>query len=215
MTKIAEVRISRIRLRKATAALAALAAAIGLGLVSTPSAKAQSFTVLHSFSGGAVGRASAVIMDEASNLYGTTTALGGCCGNVFQLDLLANYTELHSFPGYPGDGLFPGGHVGFDPALIMDQAGNLYGTTAWGGAFGGGTVFKLDPARNETVLYSFKGPPSDGLQPEEALIMDQAGNLYGTTSHGGDYGVGTVFTINPPLNSNGLNRTNVTVRRQR
>ncbi|PYT52596.1 MAG: hypothetical protein DMG43_11260, partial [Acidobacteria bacterium] len=81
---------------------------------------------------------------------------------------------------------------------IMDTAGNLYGTTFVGGAFGPGTVFKLDASGNETVLHSFTG--GDGSSPAASLIMDTAGNLYGTTIYGGassncSGGCGTVFKL--------------------
>ncbi|HYT21395.1 MAG TPA: choice-of-anchor tandem repeat GloVer-containing protein [Candidatus Polarisedimenticolia bacterium] len=79
-------------------------------------------------------------------------------------------TVLHSFTNSP-DGALP------FAGLLMDAAGNLYSTTLDGGIFGFGTVFKLDPAGNETVLHSFTGSPSDGGGPSAALIMDAAGNL--------------------------------------
>jgi uncharacterized repeat protein (TIGR03803 family) len=81
--------------------------------------------------------------------------------------------------------------------LVRDSLGNLYGTTSYGGAQGGGTVFKLDAAGNERVLYSFKGYP-DGREPWGGLVRDPAGNLYGTTVYGGLYDQGTVFKITPP-----------------
>jgi uncharacterized repeat protein (TIGR03803 family) len=103
------------------------------------------------------------------------------------------FTVLHSFKGGT-DGEGPNGGV------VCDTAGNLYGTTANGGAFSNGTVFKLDTTGNETVLYSFTGGV-DGAIPLAGLIRDAAGNLYGTTEHGGDLtcnsgvGCGTVFKV--------------------
>jgi len=86
--------------------------------------------------------------------------------------------------------------TGPSAGLIMDKAGNLYGT-AGGGSYGYGTVFKLDTSGNETMLYSFMGPP-DGAIPLAGLIMDKAGNLYGTTYGGGDANwLGTVFKLSP------------------
>jgi uncharacterized repeat protein (TIGR03803 family) len=169
-------------------------------------------TVLYSFKGGSDGGVpvAGLIMDAAGNVYGTTQnggSGGGCsfgCGTVFKLDTAGNETVLHSFTGSPGDGGRP------VAGLIMDTAGNLYGTTAEGGSgtctvingipvSGCGTVFKLDPAGNETVLHSFAGG-SDGIQALAALIMDQAGNLYGTTELGGSFGSGTVFKLDPSGN---------------
>ncbi len=149
-------------------------------------------------------------MDALGNLYGTTEnggSGGGCsfgCGTVFKLDPAGNENVLHSFTGSPGDGGRP------VAGLIMDTAGNLYGTTAEGGSgtctgingvpvSGCGTVLKLDPSGNETVLHSFTGG-SDGIQPLAALILDQAGNFYGTTELGGSFGSGTVFKLDPSGN---------------
>jgi uncharacterized repeat protein (TIGR03803 family) len=84
--------------------------------------------------------------------------------------------------------------------LISDAAGNLYGTTASGGAFQHGAVFKLSFVNGtwtEDVLYSFKGGPDDGLDSESALLLDSAGNLYGTTAGGGPSNNGTVFKLSP------------------
>jgi len=197
MTKTPEVRISRIRLRWAPVALAALVA-IGLGLVPIPTAKAQTLTIIHSFAGPPDGETpeAGLIRDEAGNLYGTTY-YGGVygAGAVFKLDAFGSETVLYSFGAYPGDGtILLGG-------LIRDRAGNLYGTTRYGGESDYGTIFKLDTSGNETVLYSFAGSPTDGAYPSASLIRDKAGNLYGTTTYGGSgtcqslppFGCGTVF----------------------
>lgn len=93
---------------------------------------------------------------------------------------------------------FTGGSDGGNPLapLIRDTAGNLYGTTAAGGASNNGTVFKLDPSGAETVLHSFAGGV-DGANPESGLIRDSAGDLYGTTLLGGVYGCGTLYRLAP------------------
>src|SRR6516162_8212693 len=149
-------------------------------------------TALHNFtcSDGVSGSAG-LIMDAAGNLYGTTpgNSGNGCgFGTVFKLDTSGNYTVLHSFTG-GSDGASP------TAGLILDQAsGNLYGTTAGGGASIFGTVFRLDiSGNNYTVLHSFGG--SDGANPEQPLIMDHASNLYGTTAFGGASNAGTVFKL--------------------
>lgn len=115
-----------------------------------------------------------VIRDDAGALYGTAT-LGGPAdrGTAFRL-AKGVYTVLHTFPTGQGDGEYPQG------PLLRDAVGNLYGTTGFGGALGHGTVFKIDPAGNETVLYNFTGG-SDGDQPWNNLVRDSTGNLYGTT----------------------------------
>jgi uncharacterized repeat protein (TIGR03803 family) len=143
-----------------------------------------------------------VTRDAAGNLYGTTFFGGtgtGCdifyygCGTVFKLDTSGTETVLHSFGG-ASDGWNPTARV------ILDAAGNLYGTTGYGGAHGHGTVFKVDTAGNETVLYSFAGG-KDGARPNAGLVVDTAGNYYGTTQYGGrgcdHQGCGTVFRITP------------------
>jgi uncharacterized repeat protein (TIGR03803 family) len=81
--------------------------------------------------------------------------------------------------------------------LVRDHAGNLYGTTSWGGAYDTyGTVFKLDTTGKETVLHSFTGG-EDGAYPNAALVRDAVGNLYGTTYQGGASGYGVVFKLTP------------------
>jgi uncharacterized repeat protein (TIGR03803 family) len=96
-------------------------------------------------------------------------------------------TTLHDFTGGT-DGQNPGSR------LIMDQAGNLYGTTSSGGVFNNGTIFKVDASGHETVLHTFAEPPY-GATPFGRLTMDRAGNLYGTTYLGGAFDYGTVFKL--------------------
>ena len=97
-------------------------------------------------------------------------------GTVYKLDSSGNLTTLHSFSG--ADGAYP------YAALILDGAGNLYGTTTQGGVHGGGTVFKLDSSGTLATLHSFSG--ADGAYPYGALILDVvSGDLYGTTTQGG------------------------------
>jgi uncharacterized repeat protein (TIGR03803 family) len=142
-----------------------------------------------------------VILDAAGNLYGTTISGGATgYGAVFEVDASGHESVLYSFcPELPcPDGYQP------DAGFIQDAAGNLYGTTVSGGADGGGTVFKVDATGHQSVLYSFCSKPScvDGARPEAGLIQDTAGNLYGTTYQGGTNtgcglsgGCGTVFKV--------------------
>jgi uncharacterized repeat protein (TIGR03803 family) len=132
-----------------------------------------------------------LIRDSAGNLYGTTE--GGettQLGAVFKVDMTGKETVLHTFTGYPHDGDSP------FAGLVLDAEGNLYGTTEGGGAYRDGVVFKVDRAGNETVLYNFVGTP-DGASPYGGLVLDAAGNLYGTTRYGGASNYGTVFKLNP------------------
>jgi uncharacterized repeat protein (TIGR03803 family) len=177
-------------------------------------------SVLHVFSGGEDGGnpTASLIVDPAGNLYGTTfygggggSCPGGECGLVFELMPNADgtWTEsvLYSFTGGTD-----GGNPETD--LIFDPAGNMYGTTKWGGkctfSDGCGVVFELTPNKDgswmESVVNSFGG--RDGFGPTAGLVFDAAGNLYGTTVLGGDRslcnkssGCGVVFKLTP--NSNG------------
>jgi len=122
-------------------------------------------------------------------------------------------TTLHNFQGAPSDGSQP------TDSLVADKAGNLYGTTEYGGngacsingATGCGTVFELSPpatkggAWSEKILYHFQGGNTgpDGNAPIGGLIFDRSGNLYGTTSGGGSTGAGTVFELKPPSTTTG------------
>jgi uncharacterized repeat protein (TIGR03803 family) len=146
--------------------------------------------VLHTFTGpeGAVPHGG-LVLDGAGNLYGTTSSGGASeLGTVFKIDTTGTESVLHSFTGSP-DGAQP--YAG----LVIDNSGNLYGTTKSGGAFGFGTVFKVDTTGTESVLHSFAGGVSDGADPTARVILDATGNLYGTTFSGGTSGKGTVFKL--------------------
>jgi len=158
-------------------------------------------TALYTFSGATDGSQplGVLIGDTQGNLYGTTSAGGNGnfgLGNgvVFKLNLATGQeTVLHTFTGpdgsSPAAGLFP------------DSVGNLYGTTLHGGAYGYGTVFKLDPSGNLTTLHSFTGGP-DGASPYAGVLVDAKGNVFGAASAGGSAtapgGYGTLFIITPP-----------------
>ncbi len=132
-----------------------------------------------------------VTLDAFGNLYGTAYQGGtnGCCGLVFKLSASRQLTVLHNFTGSP-DGSGPLAGVAFD------AAGNLYGTTLVGGAMNLGAVYRIDPAGNETIIYSFAGAPA-GREPYGGVIADSAGNLYGTTYEGGKQASGIVFKLSP------------------
>jgi len=196
------------------------------------SAPAQPYLekAIHTFTGGSDGAlgSTQLAADSAGNLYGTTfnggnkstkcavyTGFPGC-GVAFKLaptnDGSWKETVLHTFTG-GADGAVPVGGV------ILDSAGNLYGTTLFGGdrkpelchaidiyAAGCGVVYKLTPTPHgpwtETVIYSFTGG-TDGSEPWGHLIFDASGNLYGTATIGGNdsclppYGCGVVFKLTP------------------
>jgi uncharacterized repeat protein (TIGR03803 family) len=157
--------------------------------------QAQRVTILYSFTGAAGDGAipySTLVADPEGNLYGTTEGGGQYgWGTIFKLDPSGYETVLYSFTNANGDGAIP------ESNLIFDQAGDLYGTTLFGGTAGEGTVFKLDPGGNEMVLYSFLGG-TDGANPVAGLLLDAAGNLWGTCINGGSPGnTGTVFKLAP------------------
>jgi uncharacterized repeat protein (TIGR03803 family) len=165
--------------------------------------------VLYSFTGGGDGARpySGVIRDVAGNLYGVTyfgghTQCTSGCGTVFELDNTGSFTTLYQFKGGQDGGNPRGG-------LVMDANGNLYGSAQnygdlscnkRGGNPGCGTIFEMTPARKFMMLHSFGGSP-DGATPSESLTLDKKGDIYGTTSFGGDqscnggYSCGVVFEI--------------------
>ena len=141
-----------------------------------------------------------LILDSAGDLFGTTSQGGtGGGGTVFEYSL--NLTTLYNFagPNQPGSGP--------TATLLMDASGNLYGITQIDGAYQQGSVFKLSESNGVwtlTTLHDFTGG-ADGGQPFGQLTMDASGNLYGTTSVGGNtvgscyqnLGCGVVFEITP------------------
>jgi uncharacterized repeat protein (TIGR03803 family) len=189
-------------------------ASVGCGIVFKVD-PAGSETILHTFTGtngDGAEPAVGLTMDPQGNLYGTTAFAGNLscdapygCGTVFEIDTAGSETVLYSFTGTGGDGEDPQG-------TVLYVQGNLYGTTAFGGNLscpyfenlGCGTVFELDTSGNEAVLYTFPGTAGDGVVPSGSLARDKQGNLYGTTTLGGDLscplnhagdGCGTVFKL--------------------
>jgi len=267
MTNSAQPKTRTLNLRPATAALA-IAIAFCVAVTTQP-AHAQTYRVIHNFTGAEGADPEAGLTpDRAGNFYGTTaggsgggtvfklvhsgsawtlvplysfsvgydglsplapvtigpdgtlygTTLGGgysggnyCsnggCGVVFNLkpgprapvSALAPWTQtvLRAFTGPPYDGDQP-----VSGPLIFDQAGNLYGTTQFGGPAIGGVVFELTPANGgwtETILYNFTYGATGG-EPQAGVVMDSAGNLYGTTSRGGPIDAGIVYQLSPTAN---------------
>jgi uncharacterized repeat protein (TIGR03803 family) len=132
-----------------------------------------------------------VVVDGAGNVYGTTQQGGAHgFGTIFKLSAAGKETILYSFKGVP-DGEYP------CAGLTLDSKGDLYGTTQLGGPISqnDGTVFELTSAGKETVLYSFTDANGDGAYPIGGVVRDDAGNLYGTTSDGGQFGIGIVFEV--------------------
>jgi uncharacterized repeat protein (TIGR03803 family) len=170
------------------------------GLLTT--AQAQTFTVLHTFKGAPNDGElpfGVVIRDSAGNLYGTTESGGtgiydvtGTCGTGFVLNKAGKEVAHLSFQLAGGCQPRAG--------LLRDAEGNFFGTTFLGGdttcyQFGCGTVFKVSKTGKGALLHKFTGTP-DGWFPEALLVEDAAGNLYGTTTNGGNFNNGgTVFKV--------------------
>jgi uncharacterized repeat protein (TIGR03803 family) len=163
-------------------------------------------SVLYAFAGGTDGfyPRKGLLLDEEGNLYGVTSDGGDSDrGTAFKLAPNGTKTTLHSFTG---------GSDGGDPNsdLVADAAGNLYGTAVSGGLTGGngcingcGTIYKITPDGQFTVLYTFQGGTAgDGARPSGGLVADTEGNFYGATYNGGNRpcsggGCGTIFKITP------------------
>jgi uncharacterized repeat protein (TIGR03803 family) len=177
------------RLMQSASRTLASVAVLALAFFTALPLRAQTFSVLYEFKGGTDGESpqAGLVRDAAGNFYGTTpfggklvqdcSYAGPGCGTVFKIDPNGNETVLYRFAGAP-DGVEP------MAGLILDNDGNLYGTTSYGGASNYGAVFKVDSSGQETILYSFGAYP-DGEFPSGGLVMDADGNLYGTTQEGG------------------------------
>ncbi len=171
-----------------------------------PTATGWEHSVLHAFTGGADGGQpyGGVTLDDQGNLYGTAVVGGSggvCvedgCGVVFKLTKSgAGWTHgvIHDFTG-GNDGFGPGGPVSFD------AAGNLYGMTPTGGAFGIGIVFQLAPQPDgtwtESVIHAFTGGEDGGAASAGRLLVDASGTIRGVATVGGAHGAGTVFELAP------------------
>jgi hypothetical protein len=211
--------LSRTISRAATAALT-IATVLALAVLLTQTAQAQTFTVLHYFTGAPDGAKpyDGLVIDRGGNLYGVAYGGGvngnGCyggCGTVFKLTKRGSgwlYSTLYKFQG-PPDGNYPAG-------LVIGPDGTLYGATYGGGIVnqgscglaenGCGTVFQVHPPAtfcatalcswDEAVLYRFTGENGDAGAPYNGdLIFDSAGNIYGTTELGGAHVWGTAYKL--------------------
>lgn len=161
---------------------------------------ASSLRTLYNFddaSGGGINPYAALI-DVKGLLYGTThgggssSACAGGCGTAYSLRPLGHQNQIYDFGSYSGDGTYP-------VSELLDVNGTFYGTTRQGGSSkacsgGCGTIFTLDKAGNEQVIYSFGSYKGDGTAPHAGLI-EVAGTLYGTTETGGSKNQGAVFSI--------------------
>lgn len=202
---------------KATVNALSWATALAIALALSPAAQAQTFQVIHTFSGGSDGAIplAGLIADRAGNLYGTASGGGNTgvncgtygCGVAFRLKSSGagwTLTPLYAFQGGT-DGTTP------QARMVFGANGLLYGTTTYGGNdncnhahIRCGTVFKLSPPAtvckaalcgwNETIIYRLLGSPYAGWPTGGPLVFDQAGNLYGVARYGPD-GYGVVYEL--------------------
>jgi uncharacterized repeat protein (TIGR03803 family) len=197
---------------RAAATAASLIIVFALVFLVGPAAQAQTYTIIHNFTGGGDGANpyTGLTMDAAGNFYGTTSGGGASYGIVFKLKHSGSgwiLSPVHSFAG-GADGWFPWARV----AIATD--GTIYGSTSTSSGDGChegstcGTVFHLRPSPtapksvltpwNETVIYRFTGA-NDGAYPRGDLVFDQLGNLYGTTVNGGSTGSGVIYKLAPSV----------------
>ncbi len=193
----------------------ALASAIVLFLaaVSTGEAHAQSYHVIYSFTGCLDGNlpSNTLLLGKSGSLYGTTIEGGAGCGVgglgvAFQLRHSGNgwvYSTMHKFTGGSQDGAAPYSYGG----LTVGPDGGYYGTASLGGSANAGVVFRirakpqiacktlLCPPWTEDIVHQFTGSP-DGEEPLGSVAFDAAGNMYGTTVHGGPV-LGAAYMISP------------------
>jgi uncharacterized repeat protein (TIGR03803 family) len=189
--------------------------ALTLIAASTSARAVATYKVIHEFNGtNGSFPVGSLVADSAGNFYGVTSEdygeTGNCaglgCGNVFKLYQTSSggwaSTNLHTFRGGTKDGSSP------QAGLVFDSAGNLYGTTWEGGLYGVGTVFELSPTStggwDYSVIYNFGATYADGEGPQSQLVVDAAGNLYGSTISGGNTGgycnnlsCGVIYELSP------------------
>jgi uncharacterized repeat protein (TIGR03803 family) len=154
-------------------------------------------TTLHNFAGypsdGAYPFGGHLVMDKSGNLYGVTISGGAYgAGILYKLSRNGTLTVLHNFGDSSSpDGCFPHGSV------LLDTAGDMYGTTYQCGSNNYGTIWKVNRKGKETILHNFAGGMSDGCNPDAGVAGDSKGNLYGVTEGCGaiSYGYGTLYKL--------------------
>ncbi len=174
--------------------------------ISATFASAQTFTTLLNFDGtnGSLPEQMSLVQGVDGNFYGTTFRRQSAPVFMGQLEIMfsispsGDFTSVHNFAGYPGDGFYPYGGV------VLATDGNFYGTTYSGGGckYCGGIVYKMTTAGDLTILHTFAVQNRSGTNPEAGLVQSSNGDLYGTDSLGGEnqcdgLGCGAVFKISP------------------
>jgi len=203
-----EPKLGSTKLSSAISGALTLAVISALLLIAIQPAQAATETVVYSFTGGASsGIPTGPLVLHGGSFYGTTQGdsfgvSGAGPGAVYELTPNGgggwDGSILYTFCSLPSctDGEYPN-----NGTVLFDSLGNIYGTTEFGGAYGYGTVYELSPAGGswtETVLYSFANG-ADGGYPDDSLLFDSEGNLYGTVYPAGPGGSGNsgVFELSP------------------
>jgi uncharacterized repeat protein (TIGR03803 family) len=181
-----------MRNRSSTTSWCVAAGVLVLAIAQIAHGQTYTYSVLYGFKNNGKDPSNvyaSLIVDSAGNLYGASNNGGSHnLGSVFKVTKSGTLTVLHSFTGKP-DGENP------QASVIRDSAGNLYGTTLYGGAFNAGAVFKISPSDQETILFnSFEKTGTNGGYPY-GVVRDSAGNLYGTTLQGGSFYSGVAFRL--------------------
>lgn len=173
----------------------------GRGTVFRIALDGSNFSIIHNFNGpNGENPQGALVVGHDGELYGTTL-IGGSSGRgtIYRISTGGVHTLLYSFPSLSAFGSLgtATNATGANPraGLLLAADGNYYGTAYQGGPDGGGTVFRMTPAGDVSVFYSFKGPSRDGGFPLSSVSQDAQGNFYGTTQNGGPLDVGAAWRI--------------------
>ncbi len=160
------------------------------------------FSVLHEFNGpDGENPEGTLVLGADGQLYGTTL-VGGANnrGVIYRISTAGDHEVVYSFPKLAEfrDGI-PVNSTGANPraGMMLSADGNFYGTASQGGEFGHGTLFRMSPEGQVSVVHAFGGPYFGGSTPLAAPVQDAAGNFYGTTLYGGPYHAGTAWRISP------------------
>jgi len=145
------------------------------------------FTIVYAFTGGKDGGipGAGLTLSPDGSFYGSTTI-----GTIYRLTPDGQISVIYTFAG-DEDGESPSGN------LVLDKKGNLYGVTTFGGHYSLGTLFRITPRGKEIQLHAFAEDQTDGGEPTGGVVVDKAGNLFGTTPWGGSNYSGTIFKVTP------------------
>lgn len=173
------------------------------GVVYRIATDGSGYTVLHHFSAGNGENPEGTLLAAPDGMLYGTTMMGGADnrGTIYRISTSGAHEVLYSFPGltqFSSQGLATNA-TGANPraGLMLGLDGNFYGTAYQGGEYGHGSVFRMTPAGEVSVLHAFRGPSFGGSNPLATITQDAAGNFYGTTQRGGYLHRGTAWRLSP------------------